>query len=262
MGQYTWSTAENYDRYVGRWSRLVAHDFLSWLGMPPGLDWVDVGCGTGALTAGILGTAAPRRIHGYDLSPHYVAAAREQLQDPRARFGQADAMALPDAARSFDAAVSGLAVNFVPDPARAVGEMRRVTRPGGTVGVYVWDYAERMQLMRLFWDAAVSLDSAAVDQDEGRRFPLCRPDPLRSLFERAGLSGIEVRALDVPTRFESFDDYWEPFLGGQGPAPGYLASLDEDGRARMRTEVASRLPREPDGSISLVARAWAVKGTA
>lgn len=262
MRQETWSTPENYDRYVGRWSRLVAHDFLSWLGMPPGLDWVDVGCGTGALTARILESAAPRRIHGYDLSAHYVAAARDQIQDPRAGFGQADAMALPDAAGSFDAAVSGLAINFVPDPARAVGEMRRVTRPGGTVAVYVWDYAEQMQLMRVFWDAAVSLDSAAVDQDEGRRFPLCRPDPLRRLFERAGLNGIEVRGLDVPTRFESFEDYWEPFLGGQGPAPGYLASLDEDGRARMQAEVASRLPRDPDGSISLVARAWAVKGTA
>ena len=262
LAQDNWSSGEAYERYVGRWSRRVAAGFLGWLAVPAGRDWVDVGCGTGALTDGILERAAPRSVRAYDLSPAYVAAARERVGDPRAAFAVADAAALPDPADTFDAAVSGLAVNFVPEPARALGEMRRVVRPGGTVGLYVWDYAEGMQLIRAFWDAAAQLDPAAAELDEGRRFPLCRPEPLRALFDAAGLGAVEVRAIDVPTRFASFDDYWAPFEGGQGPAPGYLASLDDDRREKLRAAVERILPREPDGGISLVARAWAAKGVA
>jgi SAM-dependent methyltransferase len=255
-----WSSGEAYERYVGRWSRLVAAEFLDWLAVPPGREWVDVGCGTGALAETVLRHADPRRVHGYDFSPAYVAAARERVRDARAEFARADAMALPDPADTFDAAVSGLAVNFVSDPGRAMEEMRRVVRPGGTVAIYLWDYAEGMQLLRAFWDAAVSLDPAAAELDEGRRFPLCRPEPLRALFEDAGLRQIVVRPIDVPTRFASFDDYWTPFEGGQGPAPTYLASLNEERRRELRAAVEHILPHEPDGSVPLVARAWAVKG--
>ncbi len=254
-----WSSGEAYERYVGRWSRLVAAEFLDWLEVPAGGEWVDVGCGTGALAETVLHRADPRRVRGYDFSPAYVAAARERVGDARAGFAQADAMALPDPADTFDVAVSGLAVNFVSDPGRAMEEMRRVVCPGGTVAIYLWDYADGMQLMRAFWDAAVSLDPAAAELDEGRRFPLCRPEPLRALFEDAGLREVEVRPINVPTRFASFDDYWTPFEGGQGPAPSYLASLNEERRRELRAAVERSLPHEPDGGIALVARAWAVK---
>lgn len=258
--QFTWAGADAYERYVGRWSRGVAAEFVRWLDVPHGLDWLDVGCGTGALTSAILEAAAPRRVRGCDLSPHHVAAARARVTDPRAEFGEADATVLPDAAHAYHAAVSGLVLNFVPDPGRALAEMRRVVLPGGAVGVYVWDYAGEMQLMRVFWDAAVELDPSAGELDEGRRFGVCRPEPLRDLFESAGLEEVEVRAIDVPTRFRDFEDFWEPFLGGQGPAPGYAASLDEERRGALRELIRGRLPFGPDGSIGLTARAWAARG--
>lgn len=261
MSEFSWAQADAYERYVGRWSRKVAAEFLRWLDVPPGRDWIDVGCGTGALTETILAAAAPRRVHGYDLSPHHVAAARERLSDPRGTFRQADAMALPDPPATFDAVVSGLVLNFVPDPERALGEMRRVVRPGGVVGVYVWDYAERMQLMRIFWDCAVELDSSAEALDEGRRFGLCRRRPLQDLFESTGLRNVRVRSIDIPTRFRDFEDFWQPFLGGQGPAPGYAVSLDAERRTALRELIRSRLPFEPDGSFQLTARAWAARGT-
>lgn len=262
MTEFTWSAADAYERYVGRWSRPVAAEFVRWLHLPQGLEWVDVGCGTGALASTILRDAAPRRVRGFDLSAEYVAGARAQVSDPRATFAQADATALPDVAHSCDAAVSGLVLNFVPQPARAVAEMRRIVRPGGTVGVYLWDYAGEMQLIRIFWDAAVELDPSARELDEGRRFGLCGAEPLRELFESAGLREVQVRGIDVPTVFRDFEDYWQPFLGGQGPAPGYAMSLDEERRGALRELIRGRLPFEPDESIELAARAWAVRGMA
>ena len=140
--------------------------------------------------------------------------------------------------------------------------MTRVTRAGGRVAAYVWDYAGRMELMRRFWEAAAALDPAAASLDEGRRFPVCRPEPLARLFGDAGLAEVEVRPIEVPTRFRDFDDYWAPFLGGQGPAPGYAMALDEPRRAMLREELRARLPAASDGSIPLVARAWAARGVA
>jgi SAM-dependent methyltransferase len=160
----------------------------------------------------------------------------------------------------FDAVVSGLVLNFVPGPAEALAELTRVAAPGGAVAAYVWDYADGMALMRRFWDAAAALDPAAAEVDEGRRFPLCRPEPLRELWTGAGLAGVDVEAIDVPTVFADFDDYWTPFLGGQGPAPGYAMSLPEDRRAALRESLRERLPVAADGSIRLTARAWAVRG--
>lgn len=262
MTRVSWASGDAYERYVGRWSRPVAAEFVRWLDLPHGLDWLDVGCGTGALASAILDLADPRRVQGYDLSPEHVAAARARVADPRAAFAQADATALPDPPHAYDVAVSSLVLNFVPEPARALAEMRRVVRPGGTFALYVWDYAGEMQLMRIYWDAAVELDPSAAALDEGRRFPLCRPEPLRAMFDAAGLREVQVRAIDVPTVFRDFDDYWQPFLGGQGPAPGYAVSLDEERRAALRERIRARLPVAPDGSIALTARAWAIRGTA
>lgn len=256
-----WASGDAYEPYVGRWSRLVARDFVDWLDVPSGQRWLDIGCGTGALSTTILERAAPQALMGIDPSEGFITHARRAVSDPRAGFGVADAQSLPAADRAFDVAVAGLVINFVPDMAKAAAEMTRVTRPGGTAAAYVWDYAGEMQMMRRFWDAAVALDPAALDKDEGRRFPVCRPEPLAALFRDAGLADVEVRAIDAPTVFKNFDDYWSPFLGGQAPAPGYCMSLSEDRRAALRERIRSTLPIESDGSIRLIARAWAVRGS-
>ena len=256
----TWDSGDAYEPYVGRWSRLVARQFLEWLAIPTGCRWLDVGCGTGALAESILALAAPREVVGVDPSPAYVAFARDRVNDPRGRFEVGDAQAILEASASFDAVVSGLVLNFVPEPEKALSEMVRVTRPGGTVAAYVWDYAEGMELMRHFWDAAGALDPRAQGLDEGRRFPLCKPEPLTDLFQTAGLEIVEVRAVDVPTVFRDFDDYWSPFLGGQAPAPGYAMSLSEERRAALRERIRASLPTNSRGEHHLIARAWAIRG--
>lgn len=258
----TWAAGKLYEPYVGRWSRLVAKDFLQWLELPPQLDWLDVGCGTGALTEIILQQMQPRAIKGVDPSAGFVDHAQEHIIDPRATFEVADAQSLPVRSANFDAAVAGLVLNFVPKPALAVQEMARAVRSGGVVAAYVWDYAGKMELMRYFWDAAVALDGNAFDLDEGRRFPLCQPGPLADLFTKAGLRDVQSRAIDVPTRFRDFDDYWTPFLGGQAPAPAYAMSLSEEQRVALRDRIRAMLPISHDGSIQLVARVWAVRGGA
>jgi SAM-dependent methyltransferase len=256
-----WSSGNAYEPYVGRWSRLVATEFLKWLAIPAGRDWLDVGCGTGALTETILNDAAPVRVLAVDASESFVTHARAHIVDVRASFRVCDAQVLPIEDEAFDATVSGLVLNFIPDATKALSEMRRVTRPGGMVAAYVWDYAGEMQMMRRFWDAAVELDPGTKHLDEGVRFPTCRPEPLRALFEQSGLTNVEVIAIDVPTEFRNFDDYWTPFLSGQAPAPGYCMSLSEDDRAALRECVRASLPIDGDGRIHLLARAWAVRGT-
>lgn len=256
----TWASGAAYEPYVGRWSRLVAREFLAWLAILHGARWLDVGCGTGALSQTILDVASPREITGVDPSEGYITFARQQVRDTRVSFRLGDAQALPEASGSYDAVVSGLVLNFVPQPSRAVAEMHRVARVGGTVAAYVWDYAGQMQLMRYFWDAAVALDPAASNLDEGQRFPICQPEPLMQLFRAEGLREVEVRMIDIPTAFRNFDDYWSPLLGGQAPAPGYTMSLSEERRSALRERMRATLPIVADGSIHLIARAWAVRG--
>jgi SAM-dependent methyltransferase len=257
-----WAVGAGYERYVGRWSRPVAEEFLAWLAVPPGGSWLDVGCGTGALSQKILAGNAPARVVGVDSSEGFVAHARAHVADARAEFRVGDARALLVEDGTFDATVSGLVLNFVPDQTKAVSEMRRATRAGGTIAAYVWDYAGEMQLMRRFWDAAVALNPAAGELDEARRFPVCRPEALQALFADAGLGNVETRAIDVPTVFADFDDYWAPFLGGQGPAPGYCMSLSEPDRVVLRERIKESLTPDGDEKIRLIARAWAAKGTA
>jgi len=255
-----WCSGDAYEPYVGRWSRLVARDFVDWLPLAPGLTWLDVGCGTGALSQTILERCSPRGVVGIDPAKSYLDYARLHVTDSRATFRVGDAQALPCGDAECDAVVSGLVLNFVPDKERVVSEMTRVARPGGMVAAYVWDYAGEMQLMRHFWDAAVALDPGARELDEGRRFPIARPEPLAALLGGAGIMDVETRAVDVPTVFASFDDYWTPFLGGQAPAPGYCMSLTEERRVALRERIRRALPIQPNGSIRLIARAWAVRG--
>jgi SAM-dependent methyltransferase len=256
-----WRSGDLYEPYVGRWSRKVAAEFFAWLDLEPDRQWLDVGCGTGALSETIADRWRPARLGGIDPSYAFVRHARARLGNPNLWFAVGDALAVPLRGGSVDYVVSGLVLNFVADPVRALTEMRRVARPGGTVAAYVWDYAERMQLMRCFWDAAGALDTAAAELDEGRRFPICRPDRLEDAFRKGKLAEVSCRSIEVPTVFASFDDYWSPFLGGQGPAPSYAMSLPGDSRAKLREQLRAMLPTAEDGSISLVARAWAARGT-
>lgn len=257
----TWERGSPYEQYIGRWSRQVAPPFLAWLARPAGLRWLDVGCGTGALSAAIVDRCAPRSVVGVEPSEGFLQLAARNLAG-KARFLSGNAAALPLDSASCDVAVSGLVLNFVPDVQAALGEMRRVTANGGTIAAYVWDYAEGMEITRTFWDAAASLDPAAAPLHEGTRFPLCHPDALQAAFEQAGLAEAKTTALDVAAKFTDFDDYWRPFLGGQGPAPAYAMSLAEERRAALREKLKSALPSAGDGSIALRARAWGVCGTA
>jgi SAM-dependent methyltransferase len=260
MASDAWDSGRAYEQYVGRWSRRVAAGFLDWIQPAAQLAWADIGCGTGALASTILASCNPRDVRGVDASEDFVAQARKLVADPRAHFDVGDAARLPWDSAAFDVVVSGLVLNFVPDQAAMVREMTRVTRHGGTVAVYVWDYADGMQMLRHFWDAAVAVRPGDAHLDEARRFPMCRPQPLRALFEAAGLVSIDVRAIEIPTAFGNFDEFWRPFLGRTGPAPAYLASLDEPEREKIRRQLASQLETSSTGAIDLVARAWAVKG--
>lgn len=262
MIQDVWDRGENYEPYCGRWSRLTAHAFLEWLDAKPGLRWLDVGCGTGALSHRILDRKGPEDLVGVDRSLGYLQDARRGSASAGARFVIGDAQTLPVATGRFDIAVSALVLNFVPQPDRMIEEMVRAVQPAGQLALYVWDYAGKMELMRYFWDAAVELNPEAIELDEGKRFAICQPQALRELMMRCGVSQVEVEAIDVPTVFSDFDDYWAPFLQGQGPAPGYAVSLSDSARKQLRERVRNRLPETPDGSISLTARAWAVRGLA
>jgi SAM-dependent methyltransferase len=255
-----WAAGDLYEPYVGRWSRRVANELLKWIAVPERKDWLDVGCGTGALIQTIVETAYPNSVTGIDPSPGYIEYAKARVASSGARFEVGDAQSLPIDTASLDVAVAGLVLNFVPQPPRAVAEMARVVRPGGVVAAYVWDYAGKMELMRYFWDAAVALDPGAQELDEGRRFPICQPKPLAELFAQAGLREVEVRPIDIATDFGDFDEYWSPFLGSQGPAPGYAMSLSDERRAALREQIRSELPIAKDGSIHLVARAWTARG--
>jgi SAM-dependent methyltransferase len=213
-----WSDGDSYEMYVGRWSRQVAAQFLAWLAVPAGARWLDLGCGTGALTGCVLRDCAPASVIGVEPSDAFLSVARQHVTDVRAVFrqGAADRIPLGD------------------------GEVDAVRR---------------------FWDAAVALDPGARERDEGVRFPICRPGPLRELFEGAGLRDVGVEAVDIVTPYRDFDDYWTPFLGGVGPAPGYCVALAEEARDALRERLRQTLPTDADGRILLAARAWAVRGT-
>ncbi|MCX4782694.1 class I SAM-dependent methyltransferase [Streptomyces sp. NBC_01264] len=256
-----WGEGAAYEPYIGRWSRQVAAQCVRRLEVPAGGDWRDIGCGTGAVTQAVLKVADPERVVGADPSDGYVRYARRHVTDARAGFVRGDATRLPFPDGLATAAVSGLVLNFLPAPERAVAEMARIVRPGGAVAAYVWDYTRGgMELIRSFWEAAVSLDAGSRELDEARRFPWCAPGPLAELLRAGGWADVAVDAIDIPTRFDDFEAYWAPFLGGQGPAPSYLASLPRKRHDALRERLRARVPVEADGSIALTARAWNGRG--
>jgi len=254
-----WERGSSYEQYIGRWSRKVAPLFLAWLDQPAAKRWLDVGCGTGALTAAILDHCTPISVIGVDPSEGFRKLAVQNLAG-KARILAGNAVSLPLDVGACDVVVSGLVLNFVPAMQDALSEMRRVTASGGTIAAYVWDYADGMEVIKYFWDAAMSVDPAAAQLHEGPRFPVCKPSALKAAFEDAGLTEVEVTPLELKAQFVDFDDFWQPFLGGQGPAPAYAMSLPEKQRTALRAQLESALPSAAGGAISLSARAWAVRG--
>jgi SAM-dependent methyltransferase len=258
-GYERWASSDAYERYIGRWSRGVADQFVVWLEVPPGRRWLDVGCGTGALSQAILKRSAPAAVTGVDPVEPFLARATAALADPRASFrlGSAADTGFPDGAA--DVVVAGLVLNFVPDVGAALAEWRRVLAPGGVVGAYVWDYVRGMGFVRAFWDAAVAVDPAAAALDQGGQAGITAPGHLEAAVRAAGLVAVEARSIAIPTVFADFDDLWLPFLGGTGGAPGYVATLDDAHRDAIREQLRRSVIAEPDGSIHLEARAWAVR---
>jgi SAM-dependent methyltransferase len=257
-----WAAAAIYEDFMGRWSRLLAPRFVSWLPVHSNARWLDVGCGTGALTDAICAGANPASVVACDPSEPFIQYARRRHAGLPASFVVADVGALPTCPGGFDSVTSLLALNFFPKLDAAIGEMRRRVAAKGLVSACVWDYAGRMELLRCFWDSVAAVDAGAAELDEGRRFSICRPDALKSLFRDGGLVDVVCDAIEIPTRFSAFAELWQPFLGGTGPAPSYVANLDSRQRQALAARLERSLPRQPDGAISLVARAWVVRGVA
>ena len=252
----TWASGTAYEGFMGRWSALVAQRFLERVDGPEGGRWLDLGCGTGVLSRAVLGHGL-RDVYGVDPSSGFVSHAAASSSG---RFTVADAQRLPFLDASFVVVVSALVLNFIPDLKAALGEVRRVLRSGGVASAYVWDYAGEMQFLRRFWDAATAVDPRAAAADEGLDTSLiCRPERLERAFREAGFTDITTWAIDISTRFRDLDDYWRPFLGGTGPASAFVMTLDEERRAALRERLRATLPIGADGSIDLIARAWAVR---
>lgn len=253
-----WDDGHSYEHYMGRWSRKIAREFVAWLDQPAGLIWLDVGCGTGALTSTILAETAPGAIVAVDPSLPFIDHARRTLPDDRVRFEIADASALPVGDRSMDVVASGLALNFFADRPAAFAEMQRVAKPNATIAFYVWDYpGGGMGFMDAFWEAAMAVAPGAASAEERSRFPFCTPDGLLAELRTAGFVQAEVRAIEVTAQFADFDDLWTPFTQGTGPAPAYYQRLDAATRLALKRALESKV----DGrqSIQFPARAWALR---
>ncbi len=256
-----WKSGDPYEFFMGRWSTLVAHSFVDWLSPSPDRKWLDIGCGSGALSEAIIKHHQPAGLTAIDQSEGFVKTTQNRLgKTALCRVG--DALALPLTDKSVDFAVSGLVLNFISEPENALAEMRRVTVDGGTVAVYVWDYAGTMEFLNTFWDVAIALNPGASDLHEGKRFPESNAQGLSKHFEQAGFIETSSAPIQIDTRFKDFNDYWRPFLGGQGPAPTYLLSLADRDQETLKAKLRERLPIQKNGSIHMVAQAWAMRGQA
>lgn len=252
--------SDAYELFMGRWSRRLAPLLVTFASVAERDSVLDIGSGTGALAFAVAEAMPSARVTGVDPSSAYVRYAQARTPGDRVRFlvGDAQALQIPDA--TFDKTLSLLVMNFIPDPVKALREMSRVTRPGGIVAAAVWDYGEGMEMLRVFWDEAVALDSAIAVRDE-RNMPLCRRGELAALWRANGLQQVEEQPIAVELFFASFDDYWSPFLGGQGPAGAYAASLSDTARVALESKLRTRLLGDRrEGAFTLQARAWAVKG--
>jgi ubiquinone/menaquinone biosynthesis C-methylase UbiE len=255
----SFQNANAYDQLMGRWSRRLAPLLIRFGGLDDGDRVLDVGCGTGSLTFALAEFANIAKITGIDVTAPFVEAARIRNTDPRITFELGDARALPYANASFDRAYSSLVLHFLPDPTKAVSEMRRVVRPGGAVTAAVWDAYGGQPFTRILWDIAGVLDPL-VNRPYFR--PLTGPDELAAEWRKEGLANIEQTSLMIRMEFQSFDDYWTPFAMGEGPHGQYVTGLSEPARETLKQHVRrAYLGNRPDGARSMVSVAWACRGT-
>jgi ubiquinone/menaquinone biosynthesis C-methylase UbiE len=252
-----WNDAVGYEAYVGHWSRAIAPRFLAWLALPAGLSWLDVACGTAALTSAILAGCDPERVVALDASADYLASAQQSCRDSRVRFVVGNANVLSFLSATFDVAVSGFALNFIAFD-RALAEQHRVVRPGGTMAAYVWDYAGEYQFARCFWDAALTIDPRAAAYDPGRKATICREENLRQALLAAGCTEVETCVFDDSGEFPSREAYWHTFDGRQGSTFEYLSLLTDEQRSHLKASLLAAM--NPHGPVKLKIRALAVKG--
>jgi SAM-dependent methyltransferase len=253
------ASAEAYDRHVGRYGAPLASALIAFAGVERGMRALDVGCGPGALATALAERLGPARVRGAEPSEAFAQACRERV--PGAEIVVAGAEALPFEDGAFDATLSQLVVNFMDDAHAGVGEMARVTRPGGVVASCVWDYAGEMTLLRAFWDAARDVDperGAAADEAVVMRW--CEEGDLAELWRGAGLSDVRSGALVVSASYSGFDELWSPLPTGVAPSGAFCKSLDDAGRAALHDAYRRRLG-VGDAPFELTARAWAVAGT-
>jgi SAM-dependent methyltransferase len=249
-----------YERFMGRWSGLLAPDYIAFAGVKNGDRILDVGTGTGSLASTLETTMTSSEIVGVDPSAGFISYAKKNAKSGHTRFEVGDAQALRFQDASFDQTMALLVMNFVPDHNKAIGEMRRVTRPQGVASACVWDYNEGMQMLRFFWDEAVALDPAIEPKDE-RHMKLSREGQLGELWKRAGLVNVQEKPVAIDQAYASFDDYWGSFLRGAGPGGAYVVSLSEERRRQLEARMRKRLlGNREDGPFVLKARAWCVRG--
>jgi len=257
--QDKWQSGDPYEFYMGRWSKRVAERFLDWLSINPRQHWLDIGCGSGALSEAIIERQQPTSLTALDQSDGFLLTAKKRLGD-NAIYKIGNAMSLPLNDNAVDVAVSGLVLNFIPDWNKALSELRRVIRKEGIAAAYIWDYAGNMELLNHFWDVATTLFPESVDLHEGRRFPDANAEKLESAFKKIGFLDVATSGIEIETHFHDFNDYWLPFLGGQGPAPTFVSKLEQSDKNKLKMELQNKLHFQQDGSIAMKARAWAVKG--
>jgi ubiquinone/menaquinone biosynthesis C-methylase UbiE len=246
--------AASYDRFMGVYSAKLAPKLADLAGVEAGQRVLDVGCGPGALSTELVGRLGPAAVSAVDPSETFVEAARERLPGVRVERAQAERLPFPDDA--FDAALAQLVVHFMADPVAGLREMARVTRTGGVVAACVWDHAGGQGPLSAFWDAARAL---VPDVDDESGLAGAREGHLRELLDTAGLSEVQETALDVGVEYATFEEWWEPFTLGVGPAGAFTARLDDARRAELRELCRSRLPAAP---FTITARAWAARGLA
>jgi SAM-dependent methyltransferase len=251
--------ADAYDQLMGRWSRRLAPLLIQFGGLFDGDSVIDVGCGTGSLTFALPEYANVSSVKGIDLTNAYVEAARARNQNPKITFDLGDATALPYADASFDRAFCMLVLHFIPDAAKAVAEMRRVVKRGGTITGAVWDNYSGQPFTRILWDIAGVLDPK-IERPYFR--PLNGPDEMATVWRELGLRDVEQSSLLIRMDFASFDDYWTPFASGEGPHGQYVVRLSEIARETLKEHVRrAYVANRPDGPRSMVAVAWACRGT-
>lgn len=254
------SASADYERFMGRWSRQLAREYIAFAGVKNGDRVLDVGTGTGSLASVLEATMTSSEIVGVDPSEGFISYAKKNAKSGRTHFETGDAQALRFQDSSFDQTMALLVMNFIPDHSKAIGEMRRVTRPQGVVSACVWDYDAGMQMLRFFWDEAVALDPAIEPKDE-RHMKLSREGQLGELWNRAGLVNVQQKPVSIDQAYESFDDYWGPFLKGAGPGGAYVVSLSDERRRELETRIRKRLlGNRENGPFVLKARAWCVRG--